>query len=135
MYTQAVRRWRLEDALRRALERQELRVYYQPKVLLKTGQIVGMEALVRWEHPEHGLIGPKEFIPLAEETGLIVPIGQWVLRETGRQAREWQVGVPPPLRLVTNVDHSAREFSQTDPVGKNPKMSEKNRTGPRPPTR
>jgi diguanylate cyclase (GGDEF)-like protein len=118
MYTQAVRRLRLEDALRRALEREELRVYYQPKVLLKAGQIVGMEALVRWEHPEYGLVGPKEFIPLAEETGLIVPIGEWVLRESCRQAREWQERFPSTSRLVTSVNLSARQFQQSDLIEK-----------------
>jgi diguanylate cyclase (GGDEF)-like protein len=114
MHTQALRRLRLEDAIRRALEREELRVYYQPKVLLKTGQIIGMEALVRWEHPEYGLITPKEFIPLAEETGLIVPIGEWVFRETCRQAREWQERFPSASRLVTSVNLSARQFQQSD---------------------
>jgi diguanylate cyclase (GGDEF)-like protein len=112
MYTKALRRLEMENELRRAIERGELRVYYQPKVLLSTGKITGMEALVRWEHPERGLVLPDEFIPLAEETGLIVPLGQWVLRETCRQAREWQEQYPTASSLATSVNLSVKQFRE-----------------------
>lgn len=112
MFVQALRRLELESDLRRAIEQEELRLYYQPKVLLDTGSITGMEALVRWEHPDRGLIRPGEFIPLAEETGLIVPLGRWVLRETCRRAREWGAQYPAALPLVMSVNISARQFQE-----------------------
>lgn len=112
MFVQALRRLELESDLRRAIEQEELRLYYQPKVLLDTGIITGMEALVRWEHPERGLIWPEEFIPLAEETGLIVPLGRWVLRETCRRAREWGQRYPAALQLAMSVNISARQFQE-----------------------
>jgi EAL domain-containing protein (putative c-di-GMP-specific phosphodiesterase class I) len=95
----------LEADLKLALERQELRVHYQPKVSLETGAIVDVEALVRWEQPERGLLLPDEFIALAEETGLIVPIGRWVLTEACRQTGKWQRMFPgdPPLSVCVNV--------------------------------
>ena len=114
MHTRALRRLSLEDALRRALERQEFEVYYQPKVLVSTGEIVGMEALARWHHPKYGLVGPNEFIPFAEETGLILPIGQWVLREACRQTRAWQDQFSPIPHLVTSVNLSVKQFRQPD---------------------
>ena len=116
MYTKALRRLEMENDLRRAIERGELRVYYQPKVLLSTGKIIGMEALVRWEHPERGLVLPDEFIPLAEETGLIVSLGQWVLRETCRQAREWQEQYPTASSLATSVNLSVKQFREPNLV-------------------
>jgi diguanylate cyclase (GGDEF)-like protein len=98
-------RLELEENLRRAIAREELRVYYQPQVGVSTGQVVGFEALVRWEYPERGLLLPSEFIPVAEQTGMIVPLGRWVLAEACRQARTFREQVPPdaPLRIGVNL--------------------------------
>src|SRR5215218_8530057 len=110
MDAKAVERLMLETGLRRALVRQQLRVHYQPIVALDNNKIAGVEALVRWEHPKRGLLLPEEFLPVAEETGLIVRIGQWVLREASKQARIWQEHHPsiPPLTISVNL--STREF-------------------------
>jgi EAL domain-containing protein (putative c-di-GMP-specific phosphodiesterase class I) len=112
MQTGDLERLALEADLRRAVERGELEVHYQPIVDLPTGEIAEVEALVRWRHPERGLVPPGDFIPLAEEIGLIRPIGQWVLREACRQGRAWHEQYPerPPLRVAVNL--SAREFGQ-----------------------
>jgi diguanylate cyclase (GGDEF)-like protein len=114
MYSQALERLKLESDLRLALEQRELRPYYQPKVWLKTGEVFAMEALVRWEHPERGLLLPSQFIPRAEETGLIIRLGQWVMRESCRQARRWHDQFPdsPPLEVCVNL--SAKEFQHGD---------------------
>jgi EAL domain-containing protein (putative c-di-GMP-specific phosphodiesterase class I) len=85
----AVERFTMETQLRRALERQQFEVFYQPQVSLKNGKIIGAEALVRWQHPELGTVSPAKFIPVAEETGLVIHIGEWVLRESARQMVEW----------------------------------------------
>jgi len=108
----AMRRLELETELRRAIEKGELRVFYQPEVEIESGRLVGMEALVRWEHPERGLISPSEFIAVAEETGLILPIGRWVMYEACRQAREWQQKYRPQLALMVSVNLSGKHFQQ-----------------------
>jgi diguanylate cyclase (GGDEF)-like protein/PAS domain S-box-containing protein len=107
-------RMRIESGLRHALGHGELILYYQPKFEISTGQIVGAEALVRWVHPERGVIPPAEFIPLAESTGLIVQLGEWVLEQACAQAAIWQGSGLPPLRLAVNV--SAREFTPSLPA-------------------
>jgi diguanylate cyclase (GGDEF)-like protein/PAS domain S-box-containing protein len=102
----------LERFLRRALEQQEFHLYYQPKIDIATGCVTGMEALLRWIHPGMGMISPGKFIPLAEETGLIVPIGAWVLRTACAQIRAWQLQGLPTLRVAVNL--SARQFAHDD---------------------
>ena len=109
MHDRAVELLQLETALRRALERNEFHLHYQPVVSLTSGQITGAEALLRWKHPERGLVPPMEFIPLAEETGLIVEIGAWVLREACRQMKEWQERLGQP-GLEIGVNLSSRQF-------------------------
>ena len=99
-----------EAALRRALENGEFRVLYQPKILLSTDRVVGVEALMRWEHPEKGVVAPLEFIPLAEETGLIVPIGAWVLQQACEEAQRWHVAAPDRPPLIVSVNVSGRQF-------------------------
>jgi EAL domain-containing protein (putative c-di-GMP-specific phosphodiesterase class I) len=93
----------LENDLRKALERHELELFYQPKVDVLKGHTTGMEALVRWRHPVRGLIMPADFVPLAEETGLIIPLGHWVLREACRQNKAWQDRGLAPLRMAINI--------------------------------
>jgi diguanylate cyclase (GGDEF)-like protein/PAS domain S-box-containing protein len=109
---QAMARLRLEADLRRAIERGEFVIYYQPQIDLVTGQMQGLEALVRWEHSERGLIAPVEFIPVAEETGLIRPLGQWVLAEACRQVQEWSARYPSAVPAVLSVNLSAQQVNQ-----------------------
>ncbi len=106
--TDSLERLTLESSLRHALERNEFRLFYQPKRSMKSGQITGVEALLRWQHPELGMILPMQFIPVAEENGLIVPIGRWVLRTACQQSVEWQKSGLPPLNMAINL--SARQF-------------------------
>lgn len=108
--TQSQEELLLELELRQALERQEFQVYYQPKVNLRTGEVEGAEALVRWLHPERGFISPSEFIPLAEKTGFIIPLGEWILKTACVQAQGWQTAGLPPIRIAVNL--SGHQFSQ-----------------------
>lgn len=110
MNRRAVERQSLESGLRHALDRNEFLLHYQPKVSLKTGEITGVEALIRWQHPDRGLVAPAQFVPIAEDCGLIVPIGRWVLRTACQQARAWQLAGLQFKRLSVNV--SALEFRQ-----------------------
>ncbi|RCX26374.1 PAS domain S-box protein [Thioalbus denitrificans] len=112
--TMAFERLALESSLRRALERGELVLHYQPQVACGDGRITGLEALVRWRHPEMGLVAPGRFIPIAEETGLIIPLGAWVLEAACRQAHVWHTAGHPGLTLSVNL--SARQFQQPDLV-------------------
>ena len=116
MHDHAVALLQLETDLRRAVDNQEFQLHYQSIVSLTSNEISGFEALVRWQHPERGLISPVEFIPIAEETGLIIPLGWWVLREACLQMRTWQVQFPvnPPLTISVNL--SAKQFRQPELV-------------------
>jgi diguanylate cyclase (GGDEF)-like protein len=113
MHTQAVTRLKLETDLRRAADRHEFLLYYQPVVSLQSGHIAGFEALLRWQHPQRGLIVPGECLPVAEEIGLLIPIGQWVLQNAAKQLRAWQVEFPvaPPLSMSVNL--SCKQFLQS----------------------
>ena len=114
MHDRAINRLELENDLRRAIEEDEFVVHYQPIVNLHTGGLWGLEALVRWDHPEHGLLDPDEFVPVAEESGLVVPMGEIVLKEACRQAVEWQSRFPhiPPLAMSVNL--SGRQLRRPD---------------------
>ena len=114
--TRAVERLEVEIDMRRALERGEFSLDYQPIVQLATGEILEVEALVRWNHPQRGRVAPGAFIPVAEETGLIVPLGQWVLETACKQAREWHVRYPWRTPVVMSVNLSGRQFQHPDLV-------------------
>jgi diguanylate cyclase (GGDEF)-like protein/PAS domain S-box-containing protein len=116
MSASAVNYLLLENDLRRAIEQQQLILHYQPQIDLQTGEITGVEALVRWQHPERGLVSPALFIPMAEETGLIVPIGEWVLREACRQQKAWLDAGKKIGRMAVNL--SPRQFRQKNFPGK-----------------
>ena len=110
MNAEAMQRLALDNALHHALERNEFLLYYQPQVNLASGEICGVEALLRWQHPDIGLVAPLEFIPLAEETGLIIPIGEWVLRTACAQNKAWQETGLRALPVAVNL--SGRQFTQ-----------------------
>ena len=110
MHASALARLTLENDLRRALEREEFRLAYQPVVDVETREIIGSEALLRWQHPDRGILLPDEFMPLAEQTGLIVPIGEWVLRSACEQNRAWQqAGLQRPVRRGQSLQPAVQE--------------------------
>jgi EAL domain-containing protein (putative c-di-GMP-specific phosphodiesterase class I) len=115
MNQSAVERLALETKLHRALERSEFSLYYQPKVEVPTGAVTGVEALIRWSDPELGLVSPGEFIPLAEETGLIIPIGEWVLRQVCAELAAWRASGIATVPVAVNI--SPRQFHQRDIAG------------------
>ncbi len=114
MHAQTLKLLQLENELRRAIERQEFLVYYQPIISLVTGRLTGFEALVRWQNPEQGLILPAEFIPIAEDTGLIVPLGEWVLRSACRQLRAWQLKFPAAAPLNMSVNIASKQIRESN---------------------
>ncbi len=111
MHAQVMNRMKMETDLRRGIERQEFFLHYQPIICLQTNRLVGFEALVRWQHPERGLVSPTEFIPVAEETGAIVAIGQWVLEEALRQTQHWHQRYPTDRALMISVNLSGKQFT------------------------
>jgi diguanylate cyclase (GGDEF)-like protein len=116
MHARAVSRLQLESDLQQAVEQKQFCVYYQPIIALETGRLSGFEALVRWNHPRRGIISPADFIPVAEETGLIVPLGRWVLEESCAKIRHWQQKSPSHRALSLSVNLSGRQVSQPDLV-------------------
>jgi diguanylate cyclase (GGDEF)-like protein len=128
MTSNAVRRVTLENSLRRALQKKEFVIHYQPQLDMRSGAIVGLEALVRWQVPDYGLVPPAEFIPIAEETGLIVPIGEWVLRTACAQTKLWHESGFPQLSIAVNL--SARQFQQQDLVERIEQILKETRIAP-----
>ncbi|MGD0248515.1 MAG: EAL domain-containing protein [Candidatus Limnocylindrales bacterium] len=110
MHADAIQRIEVESQMRTAIEQSQFLLYYQPTIDLRTGRLTGVEALARWLHPRRGMVSPKEFIPLAEENGLIVPFGQWAIREACRQVRVWQKEIPAEEPICLNVNLSARQL-------------------------
>lgn len=115
MRVQIVRQLQLETDLRHAIEHQQFQLYYQPIIALDTHQLAGFEALIRWHHPHHGFVSPSEFIPVSEETGLIIPLGQWILREASQQLKIWQEQFPR-LPLTISVNLSSQQLNQPNLV-------------------
>ncbi len=131
MHTRAVALLQLENDLRRAVERQEFKLYYQPIVSLIKGTITGFEALLRWQHPHRGLVPPGEFIHVAEETRLIIPIGWWMLRSACRQIQDWQQQVPTNPPLTVSVNLSNQQFTQPDLIDQIRKILAETKFNPR----
>ncbi|GAA3399690.1 EAL domain-containing protein [Paenibacillus hodogayensis] len=99
----AMRRMELEQGLHRAIEQEEFVLFYQPKYNVQSGRMIGVEALIRWNHPSFGIVPPSEFIPLAEETRLILPLGEWILRTACAQNKAWQQAGYPPIKVAVNL--------------------------------
>ena len=114
MRAEAVKRFQLESELRNAIEREEFMLYYQPIINLATGKLAGFEALVRWQHPQQGFVSPGAFIPAAEETGLIIPMGAWILKEACTQMHQWQQAYPYARELMVSVNLSTKQFNQVN---------------------
>ena len=114
MRAEAVKRFQLEAELRKAIEQKEFLLYYQPIINLKTGKLAGFEALVRWQHPIQGFVSPGSFIPAAEDTGLIVPMGSWILEEACSQMYEWQQQFPQAKEMMVSVNLSTKQFNQAN---------------------
>ncbi len=129
MHLDAVERLHLESDLRKGIRRKEFLLYYQPLISLKSGKIIGFEALIRWQHPESGLVSPWKFIPVAEETGLIVPIGEWVLKEASHQLKVWQDKFQFKQPLVMSINLSGKQLSQPDIVEKIQQIIEASEVG------
>jgi diguanylate cyclase (GGDEF)-like protein len=131
MHTHAVYVLQMENDLRRAIEREELRVYYQPIVALDNGQLAGFEALIRWQHPVRGFINPADFIPLAEDTGLIVPLGLWILKRACQQLGQWQWQSSANRSLFMSVNLSGKQVAQPDLVENIRDILEETRVDPK----
>ncbi|MEL6159422.1 MAG: EAL domain-containing protein [Cyanobacteria bacterium J06623_5] len=114
MHQRAVALWQMATQAQFAVQREELKLRYQPVIDIDTGHVVGVEALIRWHHPQHGSISPSEFIPVMEETGVITLIGNWVLKEACQQVCKWQTVLPPDSPIKINVNLSARQLAQSD---------------------
>ncbi len=114
MRTEAVKRFQLEAELRLAISNQEFLLYYQPIVDLKTGKLAGFEALVRWQHPQQGFVSPGAFIPAAEESGLIIPMGSWILEKACAQMQQWHEQFPHAAGLMVSVNLSTKQFNQAN---------------------
>ncbi|MEM9907393.1 MAG: EAL domain-containing protein, partial [Cyanobacteria bacterium P01_D01_bin.44] len=131
MHAQISRIMQIETRLRQAIEQESLQLFYQPIVACQTAQLIGFESLVRWQHPERGMVSPAEFIPMAEETGSIVPLGYWILRQACRQLRAWQQQFPAAVTLSVSVNLSRRQLSQIDLVEQIAKILTETRLPPR----
>lgn len=131
MHEQALAQLRIETELRQAIEQRDFCLHYQPIINLKTNLTVGFESLVRWRHSDFGIIPPNDFIPVAEENGLIIPLGKWILHESCRQLREWQVAKPSASEMTVSVNLSFKQFLQVDLVEQVAETLEKTGLNPR----